>query len=962
MGFLLNFFGVLRVVLRRLISHIGLLTAIVAGFVVAVALVTCIPIYAEAVGYRIMREELSKNDQGIPRPPFAFMYRYIGSQSGAAAWSAVEPIDTYMADRVRSRIGLPVEQSVRYASTDKVRAMSTDPNEQSGEPLLWANLAFATDVDKHIEMLEGEFPKPADATSPVEVLLSERKANELGLQVGEEYLILGPPDKEPKIELHVRISGVWRVRDPAEPYWFYSPEAFDDTLLMAEQSFMQRVVPSTAKPVYTALWYIVFNGESIRSVDVQRVTGNINRSLTEVTALLPGMALSISPYQALLNHQTQVRLLTILLTIFSLPLLGLVGYFIILVSGMVVQQQQNEIAVLRSRGTSRLQVLGIYLLEALVLGTLSVLLGPPLGAQGARLMTWTSSFLNFIPREGLPIEITEQVWTRATQVAGLMLLASIVPALIATRYTIVSFKQERARSTRGPLWQRLFLDVLLLAPVWYGYQQLKERGTISFLGNNTPGGDPFSNPLLLLVPTLFVFAFTLLSLRIFPLVMRTGAWLAARLPGTAVLMAIRYLSRTARGYTGPIMLLILTMSLATFTSSMSLTLDNQLYDRAYYISGADLRLQDLGEDTQPASPVFGAQPATPDTASSDEGDEVNEARWLFVPVTDYLTIPGIEAVTRVGRSDVEATFNNKSEPAIFLGVDRADIGAVVGSGFRSDYARDSLGATMNLLADDPAAVLVSRGYAAKYGLRIGDKVTLAMGDVGRTQNITFLVVGSLGLFPTLYPEDAPFFIGNLDYAFEEQGGQYPYEVWAKVAPGTTPDSVLYEVAQRGLRVLKQEYANDLIMAELLRPERQGVFGLLSIGFLASAFLTVLGFLFYSVLSFRRRFVELGMLRAIGLSVSQMATLLTCEQGLIIGLGMGIGTLLGVSASNLFIPFLQVRAGVHPQTPPFIVQIAWEQIGIIYAIFGGMLVLAIIITMILLGRMRVFQAVKLGEAV
>jgi len=141
-----------------------------------------------------------------------------------------------------------------------------------------------------------------------------------------------------------------------------------------------------------------------------------------------------------------------------------------------------------------------------------------------------------------------------------------------------------------------------------------------------------------------------------------------------------------------------------------------------------------------------------------------------------------------------------------------------------------------------------------------------------------------------------------------------------------------------------------------------VFGLLSIGFLASAFLTVLGFLFYSVLSFRRRFVELGMLRAIGLSVGQMATLLTCEQGLIIGLGMGIGTLLGVIASDLFIPFLQVRAGLHPQTPPFIVQIAWEQIGIIYAIFGGMLVLAIIITMILLGRMRVFQAVKLGEAV
>ncbi|MBC8076972.1 MAG: FtsX-like permease family protein [Chloroflexales bacterium] len=961
MGLFLNFFGVLRVVLRRLVSNFGLLTAIVAGFIVAVALVTCIPIYAEAVGYRILREELGKNDQGSARPPFSFMYRYIGSQSGAVPWREIEPIETYMGERVRRAINLPVELSVRYASTDKVRALSTDPNDQSGEPLLWANLAFATDMEQHIDMLEGNFPKATGDGGPVEVLLSERKANELGLQVGEEYLILGPPDKEPKIELPVRISGVWRAHDASEPYWFYSPESFDDTLLMDEASFTGRVVPATAKPVYTALWFMVFDGESIRSVDAPRLTSSINRSLTDVTALLPGMALSISPYQALLRHQTQVRLLTILLTIFSLPLLGLVGYFIILVSGMVVQQQQNEIAVLRSRGTSRLQVLGIYLLEALALGALAVVLGPPLGAQAARLMTWTTSFLNFIPRPGLPIEITEQVWVRAAQVAALMLLASIVPALIATRYTIVSFKQERARSTRGPLWQRLFVDVLLLAPVWYGYQQLRERGTISFLGTDTPGGDPFSNPLLLLVPTLFVFSLTLLSLRLFPLLMRGLAWISALLPGTAILMAIRYLSRTTRGYTGPIMLLILTMSLATFTSSMSLTLDNQLLDRAYYISGADLRLQDLGEDTQPSSPVFGAQPPAAETPASGE-DEVDEARWLFVPVTDYLSIPGVEAATRVGRSEVEANFNNKSEAAIFLGVDRADIGGVVGSGFRSDYARESLGGTMNLLADDPAAVLVSRNYAAKYGIRIGDKVTLAMGDVGKTQSVSFVVVGSIGLFPTLYPEDAPFFIGNLDYAFEQQGGQYPYEVWTKVAPGTTPGAVLNETSLRGLRVLKQEYAYDLIVAELLRPERQGVFGLLSIGFLAAAFLTVLGFLFYSVLSFRRRFVELGMLRAIGLSVSQMAALLTCEQGLIIGLGMGIGTLLGVTASNLFIPFLQVRAGVHPQTPPFIVQIAWDQIGIIYAIFGGMLVLAIIITMILLGRMRVFQAVKLGEAV
>jgi putative ABC transport system permease protein len=45
-----------------------------------------------------------------------------------------------------------------------------------------------------------------------------------------------------------------------------------------------------------------------------------------------------------------------------------------------------------------------------------------------------------------------------------------------------------------------------------------------------------------------------------------------------------------------------------------------------------------------------------------------------------------------------------------------------------------------------------------------------------------------------------------------------------------------------------------------------------------------------------------------------------------------------------------------------VQIAWGQIGLIYLVFGVMLMGAILLTIGLLRRMKLFQAVKLGEAV
>ena len=108
-----------------------------------------------------------------------------------------------------------------------------------------------------------------------------------------------------------------------------------------------------------------------------------------------------------------------------------------------------------------------------------------------------------------------------------------------------------------------------------------------------------------------------------------------------------------------------------------------------------------------------------------------------------------------------------------------------------------------------------------------------------------------------------------------------------------------------------------IADEQRRPERQGLFGLLSVGFVAAALLTVLGFLLYALFSFRRRIIELGILRAIGLSAGQMTSFLAWELAFLILTGLVAGTVLGAWISNLFIPYLQVGTGpaaAHPALP------------------------------------------------
>jgi putative ABC transport system permease protein len=432
------------------------------------------------------------------------------------------------------------------------------------------------------------------------------------------------------------------------------------------------------------------------------------------------------------------------------------------------------------------------------------------------------------------------------------------------------------------------------------------------------------------------------------------AWVESLLPGTTPLLTLRQLARSAGQYTGPLLLLALTLSLAAFSASMAVTLDEHLVDRVYYQTGADLNLAEMGESTESAEQLgLSGQSAASSTA------EGAGPRWLFLPVSEHLQVPGVRAAARVGDYMASASISGRQEAGRLLGIDRLDLPAV--AFYRPDFAGgESLGGLMNRLAVDPANLLASREFLARNGLSIGDPLRLTVGAAGEFREIEFAVAGPLDLFPSLYPQDGPFFVANLDYVHQGLGGTYPYDVWLATDPAASGTEVVDGVRDLGLTVVAASDARATITQEQTRPERQGLFGLLTAGFLAAAALTVLGYLVYAVVSYQRRFIELGTLRAVGLSIAQMAGYLIGEQALLILTGAGLGTALGVAASRLFIPYLQVGLGKTAQVPPFVVQIAWEELWSIYALFGAMFLVAVAALMALLLQMRTHEAVKLGE--
>ena len=92
----------------------------------------------------------------------------------------------------------------------------------------------------------------------------------------------------------------------------------------------------------------------------------------------------------------------------------------------------------------------------------------------------------------------------------------------------------------------------------------------------------------------------------------------------------------------------------------------------------------------------------------------------------------------------------------------------------------------------------------------------------------------------------------------------------------------------------------------------------------------------------------------------MTSFLGWELAFLIVMGGGLGTVLGGWVSAFFIPFLQIGVDEVSRIPPYSVAIAWDAIFRIYLLFGGLFVVALVALVVMLRRMRIFEAVKLGE--
>jgi putative ABC transport system permease protein len=271
--------------------------------------------------------------------------------------------------------------------------------------------------------------------------------------------------------------------------------------------------------------------------------------------------------------------------------------------------------------------------------------------------------------------------------------------------------------------------------------------------------------------------------------------------------------------------------------------------------------------------------------------------------------------------------------------------------FRTDYASSgTVPDAIVALGSAPEAILVH----PSLGLQKGDVVDADISFEGSTLHTRFVVAGTLDQFPTWYPEeDAPLVVGNLDQVFLQTGQPALYRVWM------SNDSPPAEQIETDISLIETVSPIPQIQETMTAPDRQGVFGLLTIGFIGAVFLSLMGFFFATMFRVRMSAVELGALQALGMPPRRVAGVVVIELGILMSFGLAAGVLTGWQLSRWLIVRLVGDSGLIA-TPPLLAEIDEAAVwGVIVLLIGLFLVTASALVLVL-RRMRVFEALKLGE--
>mgnify|MGYP001029462700 CR=1 FL=1 len=556
-----------------------------------------------------------------------------------------------------------------------------------------------------------------------------------------------------------------------------------------------------------------------------------------------------------------------------------------------------EQALLRVRGAPMRRILILSAAEAMVASIGGITLG----------LACALYFLGFVP--GLRDNSASAGTTLLlVAIAGLLvgLAAYLLPAWRDARLIATGQARRAVIRTTTPLWQRLWLDLALLAEAGFFFWQQASTGYQIVLAPEGVAATSVDYKAFI-APALFWTGMALLTIRLSGrIIVRNGRPLRALIApvcGPLAAIVAAALSRQASRLTLGIAMTALAISFATSTAIFNETYNAQARVDAELTNGSDVTV--FGTTDRPAGAQLAALEQLPETAAA----EPMQHRFAYVGA-DLQDLYGIDP-RRIGQA------------------------TTLSDAYFDGTAADVLGR----LASTPDGVLVSEETVQDFQLQPGDTINLRLINARDHQYhpVAFRFVGIAREFPTA-PRDS-FLVANAAYVGRMTGSDAAEYVLMRSRgdPTALARQASTELSfDPSLKVADIGEATRLIGSSLTAVNLRG---LTTVELSFSAVMAAASAGLMLALGFVERRRTFSILGAIGARPGQLAAFLWAEGVLVVAGGILFGLASGITTAWMLVKLL---TGVF-DPPPQALSVPWLYLGTMLGLLIASVAAAVLFT-------------------
>ncbi len=933
------------------------------GSILLTATVVSFPIYQSAVFDRMLRGE------------------FINSLSETGDWPAALSLETTVnlredkeriaaleeqAKNIGDKLGVTTTENLRLYRLICSLELASGRRDVQIDPL---RPGVITGLPEHATMQSGEMYSEDGLAEDgsIEVVISRSCMAKSNLLLGDVLRLTLSDDSV----VSFKITGVFDTNQDRH-YWEFSSDHLENLCLMQEEQFRKHFLSEDFKLYYSANFrhLLLFEYESLTADQVGRILSGVADTDYQGDTCL----------QLLKTFQRKQPLISTTLFFLEIPVLVLLAAFLFMVSGQMYQLEKNEISVIKSRGSSAFQIFRLYLYQNLFLTALGSALGLPLGFYFVRILGSASNFLEFNLHRNLEVQFEPELWFYVGTAAFFSVLIMTLPAIRHSKVSIVHLKQKK-QTRKRPLWEYFCLDFICLGIGGYGYYNFT-RNESQVIENVL--GEQSMDPLLYLASSLFIVGAGLLFLRLQPLLVKLVYMIGKRFWRPASYASFLDHIKNGKKQQFIMLFLILTVSLGTFYATVARTILQNSLNNMEYLDGTDIIIKEIWKNN--SAVVEAQEQRAAQALNQGVSASVDRLRYYETDFTKYTALKA-DVCTKVYYASPEipdpsaqayiSLDDNKKLDITFMGIHTKEFGEStrLDQGLNEKHYYTYL----NTLAGSPDGVLVSRNFQTEMDYKAGDQIwctcqLFVKGHKAGSFSARYKILDFVDYWPGFAPNrtsvsNAGSVVTEPNYLVVANASSLknasssvviPYEVWISLGEDLEAADVAKWINDNDIKVEKyMDRTNDL-KKTIEDPLLQGTNGILTMSFLVMILLCAVGYLIYWIMSIRSRELIFGTLRAFGMHKSELFHMLIMEQffsGILSLLaGMGIGKL----ASRMYVPLLQTAYAASNQVLPIKLLTNPQDMERLYGTLTVMMALCLIVLALLVLRLNITKALKLGE--